>query len=29
MRMFESSVVRSMFGPKRGVVSNRQLEKAT
>ena len=29
LRMLESSVVRSMFGPKRGVVSNRQVEKAT
>jgi len=27
--IFESSVVRSMFGPERGVVSNRQVEKAT
>jgi hypothetical protein len=29
LRRFENSVVRSVFGPKRGEVSNRQLEKTT
>jgi hypothetical protein len=28
-RMFENSVGRSIFGPKRGEVSNRQVEKTT
>ena len=29
LRMFKNSVVRSIFGPKRGEVSNRQVEKTT
>jgi hypothetical protein len=29
LKMFENSVVRSIFGLKRGEVSNRQLEKTT
>jgi hypothetical protein len=29
LRMFENRVVRSIFGPKRGEVSNRQVEKTT